>query len=352
MVNSLMGILAGAGFRARIGSVARSSDLVAIIEAAYAPAPDTPSWLRGVLEAFHASYLPEGCYGYTFQWDGDALDASGDVLVGLPDRYGDYVRAMMAVDDPDFIATMYACPPCATLSSLTASAGGRALFPEAPGAGALDDAMRREQIADQLGLRAEDGSGAGVLIGAPLSVVTRLDRAERDVLMRVLAHVAAGHRLHRRASHDRAEEPEAVLRPDGGVEHIEGVAAESRELLRDATVRRTRARGALRDEDPTRAVELWRALVDGRWSLVDHFDHGGRRYVVARRNSVHAAGPARLTPRQREIASLVALGHSNKLIAYELGLSESTVSSSLVTIRRKLGVSSRVALVRAIRERE
>jgi DNA-binding NarL/FixJ family response regulator len=43
----------------------------------------------------------------------------------------------------------------------------------------------------------------------------------------------------------------------------------------------------------------------------------------------------------------VALGHSNKLIAYDVGVSTSTVATLLARARAKLGVESRIALIRA-----
>ncbi len=52
----------------------------------------------------------------------------------------------------------------------------------------------------------------------------------------------------------------------------------------------------------------------------------------------------RLTPREREIAGLVAEGVANKVIAQRLGLSDLTVKAHLTAIFRKLGVPSRVKL--------
>jgi two-component system nitrate/nitrite response regulator NarL len=50
----------------------------------------------------------------------------------------------------------------------------------------------------------------------------------------------------------------------------------------------------------------------------------------------------RLSPREREILGLVALGSSNKEIARETALSESTVKIHVQNILRKLNLSSRV----------
>lgn len=55
-----------------------------------------------------------------------------------------------------------------------------------------------------------------------------------------------------------------------------------------------------------------------------------------------------LTLRERQVAAMAARGHANKVIAHELGLQTSTVSAYLRDIARKLGVSSRVLLVRRL----
>ena len=52
-----------------------------------------------------------------------------------------------------------------------------------------------------------------------------------------------------------------------------------------------------------------------------------------------------LTRREREIVSRVAAGLANKVIAYELGVSESTVATHLGRAMRKLGISRREGLL-------
>ncbi len=51
-----------------------------------------------------------------------------------------------------------------------------------------------------------------------------------------------------------------------------------------------------------------------------------------------------LTTRQQEIIALVAKGISNKLIAFELGISTGTVKVYMFGIFRKVGVSNRTEL--------
>ncbi len=52
-----------------------------------------------------------------------------------------------------------------------------------------------------------------------------------------------------------------------------------------------------------------------------------------------------LSPREREIALLVARGLSNKEVARELGLSDGTVKINLHSIFQKLGAKSRYNLI-------
>jgi len=53
---------------------------------------------------------------------------------------------------------------------------------------------------------------------------------------------------------------------------------------------------------------------------------------------------APLTPREKEVLSLICKGHSNKEIAKELSISLSTVKNTLRSLYRKLSVSSRSSL--------
>lgn len=93
------------------------------------------------------------------------------------------------------------------------------------------------------------------------------------------------------------------------------------------------------------AKEEWRALIGGRLEVVDHFEENGRRYLIAVRRPPRGLGPHRLSPREREVCERVAHGDSNKSVAYDLGLSPSTVAAHLGNAMRKLDVHSRVELI-------
>ena len=59
---------------------------------------------------------------------------------------------------------------------------------------------------------------------------------------------------------------------------------------------------------------------------------------------------SRLTPRQREVLSLMAEGKSNKEIAKELGLAAGTVKIHVSSIFKALNVNNRTLAVIAARE--
>ncbi|MGD8317654.1 MAG: helix-turn-helix transcriptional regulator [Myxococcales bacterium] len=213
---------------------------------------------------------------------------------------------------------------------------------------------------DVLYLTAVDAQGAGVSIVAPLAEVTTLSASEAHRWQMVAAHVEAGHRLreaialaHRedRGPIDLPQGSEAVLDPrDFRIAEAVGPAkpASMRQKLREAAVAIDRARGPIRKSDPQKGLEGWKALVHGRWSVVDWFDTDGRRFVLAIPNSPGVVDPRGLTERESQIAWMAAAGMTNKLIAYRLGLSTSRISLCLRTAMRKLGVQTRTQLVRKI----
>jgi DNA-binding NarL/FixJ family response regulator len=65
----------------------------------------------------------------------------------------------------------------------------------------------------------------------------------------------------------------------------------------------------------------------------------------ALRNPISDGRLAELSDRERQAATLAALGHSNKHIAYELGITTSTASKYLERAAHKLGARSRLSLI-------
>ena len=106
-------------------------------------------------------------------------------------------------------------------------------------------------------------------------------------------------------------------------------------------------------------VQAVRALKAGAYgyllksSLIDELlaairaVHAGRRYIpadIAQEIAIHSAEDP-LSPREIAILEQVATGKANKLVAWELSVSEETVKAHLRTIFLKLGVADRTQAV-------
>ncbi len=74
--------------------------------------------------------------------------------------------------------------------------------------------------------------------------------------------------------------------------------------------------------------------------------------ATARRDSEVAGRIASLTPREREVMDMVTAGKANKVIAFELSISERTVELHRSRIMKKMGVHSAAELVRLVLPRE
>jgi DNA-binding CsgD family transcriptional regulator len=222
----------------------------------------------------------------------------------------------------------------------------------------VNEAMRTRWhpmgVRDGIGVTATDGDGRVLTFAAPMDHVGSAPAALSRRLGLIGAHIAAGWRLRRvvvgLSASEREEEP-AVLDPSGKILHAIGDARDpaARQKLRAAAVAIDRARGRLRRSDADEALDLWRVLVDGEWSLVDRFDSDGRRFLIAHRNPPDIRDPRALTQRERQVVTLAALGHSLKLVGYELGISASAASLARSAAMRKLGITSLADLAPLVR---
>ena len=198
---------------------------------------------------------------------------------------------------------------------------------------------------DIVAINGTDPTLEGCILTANVPDHTPIDPTTLLFWSRLSAHLAAGYRLRRklrRQAGTALEQAEAIMTPDARVAHATKSTADSdvRELLSETVRAQERLRSRKRREDPA-AVGEWLALVDARWSLVEHVDSDGKRMIAAQRNESVAPGSAGLSPREEQVLGYAALGHSNKLIAYELGLAHSTVRVLLARASAKLGASGR-----------
>jgi len=211
---------------------------------------------------------------------------------------------------------------------------------------------------DGIGITALDPNGRCVHIIAPVPDTMTLSRSERDRWEMLAAHLSAGLRLRavlanaRPASGSEDEGlpcgADAVLDATtfGVTDAVQDAQVpDSLQALRNAAIRMDRARGPLRRDDPQEALQIWWALLRGRWSMVEWFDTDRRRYILAVPNAPRVWDPRGLTERESQVVAYAALGESHKLIAYRLGISRSRTSSALSDAMRKLGAKTQAELV-------
>lgn len=318
-----------------------------ILDAAYAQETDDDVWMQGLVKAIGPVFdRGLGMTGYFVRLGGPG-DFEGYGHVGSGSLDVPLVwQVLLEKAGPEFMRQAHLLGPFATTDTES--------FGRLEGAGLGIRTIDGFSAGGAAGLMAINPDGHGISFGtysprngAPWPLNSALERAFWE---RIVPHLVTAYRL-RRLLRDRAPEPDAVLHPDGRLVHAEPPAQKrsSQDELRQAVVRIDRAHS----ERGARALDLWRCMIQKRWTLVDRFELDGRRYVVAYPNEaqVDLADP-RLSERERVVAAAAALGHSNKIIAEELDLAESTVATHLSRAARKLGVRNRTELVHSVRNRK
>jgi len=161
------------------------------------------------------------------------------------------------------------------------------------------------------------------------------------------------------ALHERVHNRRGVAQCFEGLAEVafaRGAAATAARLVGAAAAHRVAvaARPTAREQDRLHPLEvaIRRTLGDS----ADHEFQVGRTLsalaAIGLADDVVRSGPpaepdqkvAELTPRQREVAALVASGRTNRQIARELGISEKTTEIHVRNLMARLGTSSRAGV--------
>jgi DNA-binding CsgD family transcriptional regulator len=306
------------------------ADLTAIVDACYAPAKNHEAWGRDVAGTL-ARALQGTAHVGLVALRHDAAFAKLEPLAAImppsPVADGDFdVETLCGMLGPNALRHWFYPPGLVT--------SHRALDPgtEKP-IQARTDGYRRAMAADDVfALVVHPAPGVALAVFSPLGRGVRLSRRDRTHLAQIALHVESGFRMRSRAGAVRA-----VLTPTGAL--VDGdVPAPVRERFA-TSARVVDVARAKRDLDP------WTALVGGEVSVVPRMRGSRRVYELV--ENAHASRPFRaLSNREVDVLSVAARGAPAKLCAYALGLSASTVSSSLASAAAKIGVASRVELLR------
>lgn len=312
-----------------------SGSLIDVIEAIY----DEPraSWLPTVLASVQR-LVPESLSGVAYVYDISSADPAAwqtsypVVTDGAPRMLAEEIDQSFKLAPPDFRRMLFAqMKPAATYSETMGH-----LLTDQHERGA--EAAERLASFDAIYVNAVDPDGRGVLLSFNLAAQKRLAPLQRRRFAMLAAHISAARRLL-----VSPREPAAIFHPSGKVAHIErvherGITSLGEHVRRHEGLRASRT-------DPDEVLAAWCALVQGKYTLVGRVEADGRRYVVAYENPPGVYDPRGLTRTEAAVVGWTIRGHSQKLIAYELGVSLGTVGGLLARVYRKLRVRSRIELL-------
>jgi len=304
------------------------ASITGLVRQLYAAEPDERRWLEGVQQAAvealgQPRILQVGLVHVT-------ADGRGKMESEIVGPGPDNLRPELV--PPQVIRRLYCSGPL--------NWGSRAVIDRDPMMLAALAQLRAEyDILDGLGIVGMDPSGRALIMSVGVTS-RRLAPRVRTALTQLAGHMATAYRL-RFSSAPAA----AIVDPTSG-ELLDHPASEPppSQPLRGAALdieRAQRQAGA----SPEAALGFWKALVDGRWSLVERFESDGRRILVACQNEPETQANRALSESERKVVALVSLSHSQKLVAYELGYSEVVVSRLIKSALTKLGLRSRSQLI-------
>ncbi len=313
-----------------------TKDWVGLIEEVYRLEDDDDSWLNRLLE--HAAPLSKrgfwptiGTYHYT----PSNLELERSVALG-PTHARDILVASMQVHTPA-VSHFFRSGPAVTSLSET-------LYTREPDLATVVQQITNGMVHDKIAVKGLTGQGSALILCWLFSERIVPTAQERHRWQCIASHLGAGLRLRELAQTlDLDSSPVEAIFDSGGKLHEarDGASPQSaRESLRKSICRLEQIRTRHGRSDPDRALAAWEGLVQGRWSLIDHFDSDGRRFVLAIKNDPRFPDPRGLTLRERQVAEFIGQGHSCKEISYMLGISPSAVTNCTTRAVRKLGLSS------------
>lgn len=327
----------------------RRLDPLRVLEVAYQLESTNEEWLKSVAEAVRP-HLDDsfGLAAFEFVRTGDEPPTIlQSQHLWMPEPLAAVYPRMFASMPPELRVRPFTLGPCVSGSEMM---NMKAEFADLP---QMKSGLQKFGMFDSVWITATDPMGRGCGFHAGRKAIGWTKPAEKRTWGQLAAHLASALRLRYRVREGETRAPlAAVFDPSGKLHEATGEAqeAEARGTLRDAVLKIEKARGPQRHEAPTTALGSWQALVAGKWSLVDQVELDGRRYIVARENEPRAPGPSALSPREKQVLGYARLGHHDKLIAYELGITDSTVRVLMGRAKSKLGVKTRAELLKTMAE--
>lgn len=317
------------------GGLPTGADWVRIVEAVYAPVADDHAWTVEVVATAQRVLgieAPSGFVVHRHAADLGAWDHLFHATVVSQEHTARAHREMVDVLGTDGLREVYYPPSLvATQHEIWTR-----LSPAAREY--MRGYLSYVGVADTLGLVAHPEPGVVAVLFFGSGERIRLSRHARATFARLALHVEAALRLRL-----RPESVKAIVDTTGEVvHHTEGAPASAALSLHARRIERARTR---KHRTTAEALDLWSALLSGKVSFVERTEGKRRFYYVV--ENAHATQPFRtLTRSEIDVLSQSARGLSAKLVAYGLGISETRVSSLLASAASKVGLSTRLELIR------
>ncbi|MBS2014629.1 MAG: hypothetical protein JST00_17205 [Deltaproteobacteria bacterium] len=319
----------------RLSLLRPRADWIAVLDAVYASTDDHGRWGRDLVDTFRRVFTcGDGIGLMVVEVDEDCRSVRlAQHLPPSASIAGDEEVAALGTF-PLPVQRAFFFPPTMVTSHSELEQGF-----DGPSVEMLSAWRRRWGLEDALGVVTHPEPGVSAILYAALDRRTSLERDERRRLTQLGLHFENAVRLRRNPRIARG-----VLELGGGVRLEDSARGDARVLLEEMK-KVEMAHVGRRRVEAADALELWRALVAGRYSLVPRTIGGRREYLVLE-NAPRAQKIRALTPREVEVLSSAARGVPGKLVAYGLGLSEPAISSALRSCATKLGVANRMELLR------
>ena len=321
-----------------MGRKSKETDYISIVEACYRDADSESEWLAQVFESAGPALDLGGGLGLSLVQEGPTgREVTLSEGVG---RINDMLKlswpVIQQLDDATYRGFFYPSKPVILASKLV----GRSAAPVQQTFSSLMEHAGARDLLGMLGYPAPGWAFAMfVAVGdAPLG------SALSATLRRLRIHIEASMRLRLFSS----AEAVAVIGPNGKLEHVELDALERTtcKLLEAQVSAIEHARSEKGRADPHRALAVWQALVEGRWSLVERVERDGRRHYHAFENAPHIHAQRALTDTEALVFALSLQGLVGKEVAYATGLSQPRVSDALRLAAERLGFADRDELLR------
>lgn len=335
----------------------RRNDLIGIVEACYRLDTSEEEWLQEVAEALESVIRPEfGLLAYYMSDSSRGPRFTNPVFAGADSSLNmlDRLKSMAALlDGRDVrrkgVLKWAQLKLYRQVAKVVMNAPASAVtLADVPRVGPKWLYTLGAPVSDVYCLLSRDIDGPAVAFMGGLGTVRKFSASERRSFQMLSAHVKAGRRLRQRI---RGRSVSELLdsAEDSPTEQTDAHVLTSGSDLQDAlgahqeTIKTAQMRRNGRDVE---ALTAWTTLVQGYWTVVQHADTDGKKFVVAHRNPEHARDPRGLTQMETRVAGLAVRGFSDKLIAYHLGVASNTVTTHLRRSAQKLRLGSRTALIR------